>query len=244
MKKLTALSAIFLFSACGFTEYKNGAGPGAATQLKSPPPVTQPSITPGTGPASFARVNNEILIPKCLSCHDGSQPSLPNFKSFAALMSSGALNPGDPASSKLYTEVKSGSMPKNGPALSSGEVSLIQDWILAGALEENGVTPAPTPSTAPSPTPVATASGPATFTRVNSEIIQTQCIKCHGAGERISFVDYASVMASKTVAPSKPERSLLLRAIRTGYMPIGAEALSEEQLSLVEDWINAGALDN
>src|SRR5690606_6524777 len=96
-------------------------------------PVTPPSTPPSqTLEAKFASINNLILKPKCLSCHNSilSEGGV-SFSSYQNTMNT--VQPGNINASSLYTSVNSGDMPRNSPRLSNAEVSAIRTWIQNGA---------------------------------------------------------------------------------------------------------------
>lgn len=132
--------AVSLLSGCG-TTYKDGtvvAGTtgttAAGTTTGTTPPVTAtPAPTASGSTATFTEVNTQILQPLCVSCHgSGASPDLSSYSSFAT--NTTFVVPGNAAQSLLYQMVQSGSMPQGGTALNSTQLSLIQEWIDEGAL--------------------------------------------------------------------------------------------------------------
>jgi hypothetical protein len=77
-------------------------------------------------PGSFAILEQYTFIPKCVQCHTA-------LGSYDALIGSGVINLSNPSESKLYTEVKDGSMPYESTNLSDAEIQAILTWIEAGA---------------------------------------------------------------------------------------------------------------
>lgn len=82
-----------------------------------------------------------------------------------------------------------------------------------------------------------------------SAILNSKCMPCHGQ-QRTSGVDvrtFASISRSRAIVPRQPDRSRLIAAIKgtgnTVRMPRGREPLSDEEIKLIEDWIEAGAED-
>lgn len=81
-------------------------------------------------------------------------------------------------------------------------------------------------------------------------IIQTTCVTCHGQA-RTSDLDLRDLKAALTggkrgpaLVPGKADESLLYKAIqRQGdlQMPPGNTALSDAEVKIIGDWINAGA---
>jgi mono/diheme cytochrome c family protein/nitrate/TMAO reductase-like tetraheme cytochrome c subunit len=114
-------------------------------------------------------------------------------------------------------------------------------------------TPAPTPQ--PTPTKVvaqstsqATAapvsSGPVTFAQIGP-IFAGKCVACHGENGKkgLSLTSYAKVMMGGEDGPvivaGKPDDSLLVKIQTTGH----PGQLTSDELSLLKQWIAAGALE-
>ncbi|MBS1961934.1 MAG: hypothetical protein JST04_06945 [Bdellovibrionales bacterium] len=91
------------------------------------PPVVDPTAT-------FAKVNANVLQPKCVGCHSGGSPQGGiDLSSYAAVVKQTVIY--DPASSGLYTSVLSNAsplMPLGGSMLSSTDQDLIKNWIING----------------------------------------------------------------------------------------------------------------
>ena len=125
MKPNILLRIVFVLLVAGFTGcYKDVLSPG---QDPSAPPQ----------PVSFSGDLLPLFIANCATagCHDAvpaHKPSLTAEKAFNALIGGGYVNTAVPANSKLYGEVKSGSMPPSG-ALRPAEIQKILDWIRNGA---------------------------------------------------------------------------------------------------------------
>lgn len=99
-------------------------------------------LSPGQDPTappqdvSFSGDLQPIFTTSCAlsGCHDGAShnPDLTAAFSYNAIIGGGFVNTVVPASSVLYTEVKSGVMPPTG-ALKPSDVQKILDWIRGGA---------------------------------------------------------------------------------------------------------------
>jgi len=108
----------------------------------------------------------------------------------------------------------------------------------SGAVDR-GATAGATPAASSSPTP-------ATFTQVNTQILQTMCISCHGAGGVSPNLSSYSTFATNTayIVPGNSTSSVLFQQVQSGAMPKGGTPLTAAELSLIQQWIDAGALDN
>jgi mono/diheme cytochrome c family protein len=82
-------------------------------------------------------------------------------------------------------------------------------------------------------------------------IFQSRCIGCHG-GERtqegLDLKTHASLMAGSengpVVAPGDAANSLLVEMVATQEMPKRGPKLTPDQIQLITDWVNQGALEN
>ena len=108
------------------------------------------------------------------------------------------------------------------------------------------------PTTEDTPTAGA-ASGGATvsFATDIMPLIESRCINCHG-GERtqegLDMKTHASIMAGSengpVVMPGDSANSSLAQMVIEGKMPKRGPKLTPDQVQLLVDWINQGALDN
>lgn len=125
--------------------------------------------------------------------------------------------------------------------------------------------PAEKPTAAPTIAPTATAAPAATATQAPAAakpatvsfakdvkpILDQQCLKCHG-GEKteasLSMKDYAGLMAGSengpVVKPGNADDSEFVKLVTQGKMPKRATRLSADLVKTLQDWVNAGALNN
>lgn len=100
------------------------------------PQENQPGSGSGSIQATFQSINQNILIPKCLGCHNPSGiRSGEDFSTYQTTITTGKIVPGNAAGSIFYDQIASGAMPFGGQALSSEEVQAVADWINAGATQ-------------------------------------------------------------------------------------------------------------
>jgi hypothetical protein len=110
------------------------------------------------------------------------------------------------------------------------------------------------------------AGGGATFTRVYAEVLEPTCSPCHRPGQLAPFMDFSTqstayealvgVKASgpscgssgdTRVVPGNASGSLLFQKVSEAHPPCGAPmpfdspSLPSAKVTLIEDWINAGA---
>ncbi len=111
------------------------------------------------------------------------------------------------------------------------------------------LTPTPLPTSAPTPTPPASGEGgetaPTTWEGGIGAIFQTTCTGCHGADTQLGGLNlssYASALAGGGsgvgIVPGDAQGSQIVIKQSAGGHP---GQLTDEQLKLIIDWINAGA---
>jgi mono/diheme cytochrome c family protein len=84
------------------------------------------------------------------------------------------------------------------------------------------------------------------YADVRTRVFQTYCLDCHsqpGAAAGLDLGNYADLMSSGVIEPSKPDESVLYQKLEMGDMPKGGDPITPEELELVKDWIAAGAPD-
>lgn len=161
----------------------------------------------------FATVKTELLEGNCLSCHQGYA----DYQTFFGSKES------------ALTQIRTGRMPKGGPALENRLVVLLQNWIASGAPEfvDNGqqdpTDPKQPDPQEPDPIPVRKLE----FATIKTEILNKSCLSCHGG-----YADYNNFFKDKEDA---------LAAIASARMPLGGPALDTDLVNLLQDWIDAGA---
>ena len=122
------------------------------------------------------------------------------------------------------------------------------------AATEAPATEAPTSAPAAGETPTAgavTGGTTVSFATDIMPVLESRCINCHG-GERtqegLDLKTHASIMAGSengaVVTPGDAANSSLAQMVLEGKMPKRGPKLTPDQVQLVVDWINQGALDN
>lgn len=114
---------VLSLSACGGNQTSTTDTPTTTTSQKSSATSSTSTTTTTTAPA-FTDIQNTILNPSCVDCHN-------SFSSYDGI--SNYVVAGDSASSSLYTMITSGRMPRGGAALSSDLQDKLKAWIDAGA---------------------------------------------------------------------------------------------------------------
>jgi hypothetical protein len=82
-------------------------------------------------------------------------------------------------------------------------------------------------------------------------IFQATCIKCHGGDEikeGLNLTTYDGVIAGSfngpVIHPGDSNDSYLVQQVIDGEMPKRGTKLSDEQIQIITDWVNQGALNN
>lgn len=98
---------------------------------------------------------------------------------------------------------------------------------------------------------VVVQAGAVSFAADVLPIFKQSCTRCHGSSRQsgdLRLDSYAALMAGGedgvVVIPNNAAGSLLVELISSGEMPRNAAPLPAEKITLISEWINAGALDN
>lgn len=82
-------------------------------------------------------------------------------------------------------------------------------------------------------------------------IMESKCIKCHGVEstkEGLNLMNYDNLMAGsfngQVLIPGDAANSLFVQLIVEGEMPNRGPKLTPEELQVIIDWVNQGALNN
>lgn len=78
-------------------------------------------------------------------------------------------------------------------------------------------------------------------------IWNANCTNCHGSSGGLTLTSYNSLMSNDVIVPGDAANSQLVKRIKGqvgSLMPLGGPALSTDNISTIENWINQGALDN
>lgn len=82
--------------------------------------------------ATFAWINTNILMPRCIGCHgSGRADAGIRYDTYAETMKTTVA--GNLAASSLYTSTNTGRMPIGGAKLTAAQIKAIADWINLGA---------------------------------------------------------------------------------------------------------------
>jgi cytochrome b subunit of formate dehydrogenase/nitrate/TMAO reductase-like tetraheme cytochrome c subunit len=165
---------------------------------------------------------------KCGTCHNTADMTGLALDTYADAMAGGkngeVILPGDSANSVLYTLQAAGGHPGT---LTSEELALVQEWIDAGAVESDG-----------------SASGPV-WSEV-APLFEAKCGSCHSTPDMtgLALDTFADAMAGgkngAIITPGDSVNSVLYTLQAAGGHP---GQLSEDELAIVQAWIDAGAME-
>lgn len=124
------------------------------------------------------------------------------------------------------------------------------------AASTNTLLPSPIATATHTSTPAAEESIETPFSSVNFTndelpIFENSCTKCHGVEqikEGLDMRTYETLMAGSfngtVITPGNAEDSFLAQQLLDGEMPKRGPKLTQEQIQIIINWINAGALNN
>jgi hypothetical protein len=207
-----------------------GGGGGGGTTVT--PPVT-PSCSADT--VYFQNSVLPLLNSSCgmSGCHDAtSHKSGITLTSYATIIQAG-IKPGNPNGSKIYTILSGTGGDRMPPApaapFTQAQKDIISKWILQGALNNS-----------------CNACDTATFTFAGAvaPIMNTYCMGCHNPTSLGGGYDLSTYTGVKAVVASGRLMGSINHTSGYSAMPLGGSQLSSCQVTQIQKWINAGALNN
>jgi uncharacterized membrane protein len=103
--------------------------------------------------------------------------------------------------------------------------------------------------TRPSETTVSVEN--VSYSRDIYPLVERRCIKCHSGdfpSEGLNLESYESLMSGsqngQVIVAGDSNNSLLFEKIKSGEMPKRGSDLTAEQIQLIQQWIDEGALNN
>jgi len=178
-----------------------------------------------------------LFEPACTSCHGPQSATggldLSSYATAVAGGGSGAgIVPGDPGASVIVQVMEAGGHPVN---LDTDQISLLSEWIAAGAPEAGD---GPTPSTV-----VDVSAG--TWADPVSAFFRPACTVCHGSDQRLGGLSLASYGGAVSggesgagIVPGDPGASVIVQIMEARGHPA---LLTQDQLAALRAWITAGA---
>jgi len=164
-------------------------------------------------------------------CHDAvTHKEGINLTTWSTIMSTGGVKAGNPGGSKLYSVIANNSMPpKPSAPFTQAQKDIISKWIAQGAKNN-----------------VCNGCDTATFTFSGavSPIMNTYCKGCHNPASLGGGIDLSTYAGIDAIAMNGKLMGSITHAAGFSAMPKGGSALSSCQVTQVQKWINAGALNN
>ncbi len=99
--------------------------------------------------------------------------------------------------------------------------------------------------------PPITSNGDVSFVNDVLPIFQASCVKCHGGEqlkEGLDLTTYDGIIAGSlngaVMTPGNADDSYIVHQMLEGEMPKRAPRLADDQIQIIVDWINEGAINN
>lgn len=179
---------------------------------------------------SFQTIKSTILSPRCISCHQQYN----NYESVIVELKS------------IESSIENNRMPKNSSALSTGQKTLLTEWILIGAPENPGdVTKIPLPKKIE-----------ANWNSINQNIFIPKCLVCHNPNGQANFLNLTSRQEffkkrnelfgnDKFIDFDQPGNSYLIKITQDNEEPMpptwsNIESLNTEEVNIILKWISLG----
>lgn len=241
--------------AAGAPEQDIGTPPTNQAPPPPPPPPPPPLYPPLSDDDAKAKLNfnyvrDNILIPRCLSCHDSDTAS--GHLNVSDLLS---VQKNAPIISNAVFGAKANMPPFKDPVpavrvLSDDDKAVLYNYLLQGAPQGGDLTPLPVIQP--------------TFADIDKHIFQVRCMDCHVPGSKIATddpLDKKGILdpVNGSVVPLHPETSALITALTRAAneddikaMPpfydihnkkIGYSAVPADEIEVVKTWIKNGAKD-
>lgn len=172
-----------------------------------------------------------VLNVNCAGCHQGVvNGGIGSILDINKLVATGLVVAGDASKGRLLGAIADGTMPKgNGARVTASDVQILKNWINSMTIQDETLYPTPMPTR-----PALTA----TFTGVFANIIQPKCVACHGPvlTKKFSLDSYSLLFSHRGDVRDK---------CSTGEMPeTPYPAVTGQEMSALQSWINSGAPNN
>jgi hypothetical protein len=249
------------------------SGVGSSATRKMPADSPQAGLgvpAAGGGGVSFARDIAPVLVRSCGGCHVNGKKGEFHIPTYAALMQSGAVQPGVGQASRIVEVIASGDMPRGGGKVAADDLATLIRWIDMGARYDGGNPTLPIATLGAGPQPggnggdrgradmedvqvVSLKPGEVSFAVDVAPVLIESCLACHGGLETESGFSMASFSrllrgggSGPAIEPGNATDSLVVQKIRgTGgidgqRMPLGKPPLGNEIIARIAKWIDEG----
>lgn len=233
MKVLITLTIIIAFiTACEHEPVKPKAANAGTIQVDEPGNPCDPNQV------YFEKDILPILVSNCAfsGCHDaGTAKKNVILTSYQNLSNSQVVTPGDLGNSDLYERITETDlnkrMPLGRPALSNDQVMKIQNWILAGALDN-------------SCDEISCDTSTVSYAIHIQPIIENSCVGCHRPQSLGGGIDLSTYTGVKAEANTMRLLKVITYAPGFKKMPLGGNQLPGCEINKIRAWINAGSPNN
>jgi hypothetical protein len=157
---------------------------------------------------------------------------------YANIMNTGEVNPGNPNDSKLFESITDNNPedrmppPSSGITLTQDQINLINDWIAQGAQNTICVASAPCDTLAVS------------FAADIQPIISTHCLGCHSGSAPSGGIALSNHQQVLVTANNGKLLGSVSHAPSFSPMPQGQAKLDDCKIALIRNWIAQGAANN
>ncbi len=233
---------------------------GAGTGVRLKPVAATAGAAAATGASTAAEYFEvqvrPVLANNCYKCHTSEEAGGLRLDSRAAILKGGdsgpAIVPGNAEKSLMIQAVmQTGElkMPPKNHKLTDGEIAALTQWVKAGAIWDDAEATKPAGLMLTSAA-VKGGAGDEYFESKVRPILAERCGTCHQARAAggLQMVSREALIkggdSGPAIVPGDPDKSLLLQAVhQTGEikMPPKGGKLSDEEISVLTDWIKMGA---
>ncbi len=225
MKTITISALALLISNCGNSDHMPVSDHSKAGILDR-------QATPGT--VTYRATIYPIFQKNCAACH-GNGSALGNWLDYSSAYNKRA---------RIFQRItvdRTMPMAPFDKIITERERSLIGLWVTNGAPEGDATpaTPTPEPTSIPTPTPTgspAPAPAPLTYRAGIRQILQKNCMLCHGKESKLgNWMDYQTAYAKREI--------IYQHVIVDRKMPMAPydKIITEAERTKIGDWVKAGA---
>jgi formate dehydrogenase gamma subunit len=203
------------------------------TPTPAPEPTDSPEAEEPSGEVTYNTTLQDMLVSQCGACHGTSGGlDVTTYEALVAGGDSGAgIVSGDLDASVIYQVQLAGG---HFGQFSEDDLSTLEGWILAGAPEEAGTG-----------SESSGTSDALTYDGALQDLLVSQCGACHGTSGGLDVTTYEALLAGGAsgagiVAGDLEASVVFQRQLDGGHFG----QFSDDALSLLEEWILAGAPEN
>lgn len=198
-----------------------------------PEPDPEPTPIPDPGDCgdeiTFAKIKNEVFVPKCFNCHgNGASAGGINLETYASTR---------PSAFQIKSSVESGRMPR-GDTLTAEQKAMVSAWVDNGAPE----TCEPSDPTQPPPPPInepiteMPKDSEINYSLIREKVFKLRCFSCHsnagGNADGLNLETYFNTI---------DELEDIQEEVGEGSMPPPPRTITNIERQVLLRWIRLGA---